>query len=209
MKDLLARAEPNIDEILFALILASAGGLIFFTVFDISIHDGYVLDDISKCFVGNIEESCLFLQEEHGCDGLNQLCIGERYWATLNGIVLFFGGTLAVMRFVFGKLAGADTNFNLFAVSGMWFLSGTILFYTGWLDYFYYVFQDITIPNKLPWLNEAGGFSVVKIFGNDANIVEKSDMYILMGIGVGILAGLWALLVHHHRKGKLEEWGLI
>ena len=76
MKDLLARAEPNIDEILLALILASAGGLIFFTVFDISIHDGYLIDDISRCYVGNEEDVCKQLQERHGCDGTDQLCIG-------------------------------------------------------------------------------------------------------------------------------------
>lgn len=204
MKDLLARAEPNIDEILLALILASAGGLIFFTVFDINIHDGYVLDDISKCFIGNDEESCLFLQEKHGCDGLDQLCIGIRYWTMLNTMVLLFGSALFVLRFGFGRLAGANLDFNLIKISGMWFLSGTILFYTGWLDFLYYVFQDKPLPTLaeggLPWLNEAGGFGIVKRLGSDPNLVEAGDMYVLMVIGVGVLLGLWALVHIHHKR---------
>lgn len=210
MKDLLARLEPNIDEIILALAVATIGSIVFFTVFDINVHDGYVLDDISDCFASNLSDRCEALRIEHGCDTTDQLCIGERYWDTLVGTVLWFGAVFFILRVGFGKLAGAETSGMLFLIGFMWFFSAVLLFYFGWLDLLYYVFQDISIPTLaeggLPWLNHAGFFSVVKIFGSDPNLVEDIDMYILNALGLIILLGGWYLVAHAHRNGILQKY---
>ena len=71
---LLAKPQPSISEFGVAILLSFIA-IIAFTYVDINIFNNYVLPDI-----------------ETG------QATGELYWATLNGIVLFVGGSIFVGR---------------------------------------------------------------------------------------------------------------
>lgn len=207
MHDLLARPRPSGYEVILVLPLAL---LItsFIAVIDITIFDGYVLPDLEECFPSNTSEKCNEMRERFGCAQFDQQCIADSYHRMLEDIVIVFGSILFVLRLVFGLLAGAKPSTMLIFIAFLWFLSGTILFYTGWIDTFYYEFRGLEIPDTLAWLNGIGLFVLVQQFGDDPNMVEKSDLYLLNAIGIISLISLWVWMIYHHKKHHLQRIGI-
>jgi hypothetical protein len=221
MKDLLANPQPSGYEFVFALGIA-VSFLILFTVIDMTIHDGFVRPIISECPPEVINDFCeerrlelltnnpstSFLKETFLSEQDEQLRLGGQYWIMLLIIVIFFMIFVMSFRLFSGIMSGASINPMLFIVTGMYGYSVLSLYYFGWLDWLYFVSRKIPIPEDLAWLNGVGLFQYVQNYGINSN-VNNTDLYILMIIGLGTLFGGWAFLIHHHKKGKLEDWGLM
>ncbi|MCV0393681.1 MAG: hypothetical protein K5790_10405 [Nitrosopumilus sp.] len=221
MRDLLANPQPSGYEFAFAIGIA-VSFLILFTVIDIVIHDGFVRPIIAGCPPEVITDFCEerrlellvnnpltnFLKNTFLSEQDEQLRLGGQYWMMLLIIVIFFVVFVMIFRLFSGILAGASINPMLFIITGMYGYSVLSLYYFGWLDWLYYVSRKLPVPDDLPWLNGVGLFQYVQNHGINSN-VNNSDLFILMIFGLISLIGGWAILIHHHKKGKLEEWGLI
>lgn len=208
MQDVFRKVQPTLPEWLSNFFLGTLATIILFTVIDIVVHDGYVLDDISDCWSGNNSERCVGLYETHNCSLGDQLCLGKNYWSLLTAIVQVTGILLLVGRIVVGKLAGAKTNPMLFVVGGMWYLSSVILFYFGFLDSLYYWLRGIEVPQKLEWLDGVGLFTLVEKLGVTPS-VDISDLYLLNFLGIVIYLGIWIFMVWHHKKKTWQRLHLL
>ena len=208
MQDVFRKVQPTLPEWLSNFFLGTLATIILFTVIDIVVHDGYVLDDISDCWSGNNSERCIGLYETHNCVVGDQLCLGKNYWSLLTAIVQVTGIFLLVGRIVVGKLAGAKTNPMLFVVGGMWYLSSVILFYFGFLDSLYYWLRGIEVPQKLEWLDGVGLFTLVEKLGVTPS-VDISDLYLLNFLGIVIYLGIWIFMVWHHKKKTWQRLHLL
>ena len=206
MKDLLKNPQPSKPEFLVALFFTFLA-VIAVTQIDINIHDGYVLDDIADCHPNNDSQRCEELRKEMGCESADQLCLGDRYQATLMGIVILLGFILAFTRLVLGKLAGAKTSISLLFIAFLWFASGIILFYFGWLDTLYFIMQKEPIPVTLDWLNNVGLFKYVQNFGATID-VNNTDLYILNLVGLIVFFGMWYIAEFHYKKRTLAKLGI-
>ena len=60
----------------------------------------------------------------------------------------------------------------------------------------------------LPWLDNSGGFQYLKQFGATQS-VDDTDLYTLMGIGLVGYIGVWAFMIHHHKKKTWKRMGLL
>ncbi len=187
MKDILAKPQPSRDEAILAIVF----------VFAITIGVGYIDAVIFDTYVK---------PDMNGVD--DWFAVGVPYWGILSGIVVWLALGLGVLRIVLGKLAGAKTNLMLFFTGGLWTVSTVILYNSGFIDYFYYKLRNLQIPNQLEWLDTIGLFQWTRNLTGNAS-VEPNDLYLTMGIGVGVLVGLWYLIEMHHRKGTLKKLGLV
>ncbi len=198
MQDLLRKPTPTIYELVLVIPLALIITA-FIAVIDISIFDGYVLPQLAECYPENTSDFCIDVRERLGLQPNEQIKIGDLYWDILESIVIIFGTTLFVIRIVFGKLAGARWSLMLFFVASLWFISITILFYSGFIDTFYYILRGIEVPMTLEWLDQSGIFQITKQFGETTS-VDKSDLYLTNGIGITVLIGFWFWMHYHHSK---------
>ena len=71
---------------------------------------------------------------------------------------------------------------------------GSGIFFFGYVDTFYYIFQNEDIPNELGWLNEVGVFAEAKVWTGDPNIVEKEDLFLVNILGLVVL-GTFAFII--------------
>jgi len=216
LKDILAKPFPTITEFIFMMFVV-ATFTIFVTFIDIMIHDSYVRPIIAECYETNDSKFCeerrseLLRDENFWVETSNQnpqIQLGGNYWLALLTIPIFVAGLLAVTRPVLGVMAGAKINPMLFIIGGLWGFSVFSLYYFGWLDFLYFYLRDMPIPETLDWLNGVGLFALVQPYGPTDN-VDNTDLYLLMGIGVVLLVGIWSFFIHHHRKKTWHTLGLI
>ena len=180
IQNLLKKPQPTTSEFFVALIIIFIA-ISAFTIIDINIFNSYVLPEL-------------------------EANPGDLYWATLNGIVVFVGGSIAILRFSFGIMAGSKLTLNLVIISLLWGFSVVILFYFGWLDSLYYQFQGLDIPDALPWLNSVGVFIYTKAICGDVNLVERCDLLYTNVIGFLALIGFWAIFISCHWKRVLIKF---
>lgn len=221
VKDLLAKTQPSVGEFVFMLGVTITF-ILFITFIDMMIHDGYVRPIIAECFETNTVNFCeerrfellsespitSYLGDSLLSEQDDQLKLGGHYWLALLTIVIFISTIMGVGRIVMGKLAGAKTNPMLFIIGGLWSFSVVSLYYFGWLDYLYFKLRDLQIPDTLSWLNGVGLFKYVQGLGNTAS-VDSTDLYLLMGIGLGLFLGVWLFFIHHHKKKTWKKLGFI
>jgi hypothetical protein len=131
------------------------------------------------------------------------VAVGQPYQSIMLGMILWVALGFAVFRIVMGLLAGAKLTPILFLTGGLYFVSTLIFHNTGWTDYFYYTLRKIPIPDQLPWLDTMGLYQWVR-FATGGDSVDKTDLYIGMGIGVLVLLTLWFFAIHHYKKGALK-----
>lgn len=213
--DLLAKPFPTIGEF-FLMIVVVTMFIVFVTLVDILIHDSYIGPIIAECNAQNNSEFCEKMRASLINDSFfwnvdyhdPQLQLGGTYWFTLLLIPLFVAVLLAIFRPVMGILAGAKINPMLFIIGLLWGFSVIVLYYFGWLDFLYYFLRNIPIPETLIWLNGVGAFQLVQHLGPTEN-VDKSDLLLLMGIGIVLLISVWAFFIHHHKKKTWHRLGLI
>lgn len=209
MTNLLARQIPTKTEAFF-IITISIGIVLILGYSDIIHHDFYVKPAISHCFSSNQDEFCSNLRALHNLPSDAQIEIGDKYWEVqkiqlLSFLILLFFIKIAI---VFGK-PGRNERIKFSGIilftAMVWALSGATLFYFGGIDFFYYELRpELEMPDELPWLNEMGVFSYLKIFGDDPNTVEKSEVYIGFLLGVAIVIGVWLILIYKTRKLNIE-----
>lgn len=205
VRDVFAKPEISLPEIILLFAFSIGVGAIGFAVVDYVLHDLYVLPSIETCYKGNDELFCQNLAKRLGVTEItDQLQIGRAYWDIQFGLVFVTGTFLAIFRFASGFLAGSR-SIMLFIVSGAWFVGAVIPYFTGYIDTFYYVLRGIDIPDRLPWLNEAGLFEYVKVFGNP-NVVESFEVILLNIIGFFMLVLLVFWLHQHHKRGHFDRW---
>lgn len=216
MKDQLAKPFPTVGEFILMIVIVSMVTL-FVTWIDIMIHDSYILPIIAECYESNLSEFCenrrteLLQESNWWVETSNenpQLQLGGNYWFTLLAIPIFIAILLSIIRPVMGVLAGAKINPMLFIIGILWGISVISLYYTGWLDFGYYFLRDLDIPMTLNWLDGVGAFAYVQQFG-PTDSVDESDLYLLMGIGLVSLIGVWSFMIHHHKKKTWHRLGLI
>lgn len=207
-KDLLKNMIPSTQEALFAIIVVSFVVNFAFAYMDVVVHDNYTLLITGNCYAENMSEFCINARELHECTDAvdSQRCLGMRYWVMLPQLVFALALFLAIARMFFGLIAGAERNAMILVIGGAWFLSAIMLPYFGWGDWAYYVILDRPMDDLLPWLNDSGFLEHTKlILGSDPVNVESIDLYFTMGIGLGLLIGMWTILTHLNRK-ELLEW---
>ena len=210
MTNLLAKQIPTPSEAIF-LIAVVIGIIAVLGYTDIILHDFYVKPDIKECFPQNQNQFCTDLRNLHGLPFDAQIDIGNKYWDVLKIQLLAFLVLLFFIKIaiIFGKPGkkGERLKFGglILFTAIVWGISGGILFYFAGVDFFYYELRpDVPMPDELPWLNEAGALKYLKIFGEDPNMVEKAEVYFAFGLGVGILIGIWLILIYKSRKLNLE-----
>ena len=163
---------------------------------DIVFFDNYVLPDIAYCNPDRYEqEHCLSLREKTGCmDSMDQNCIGNIYWQQVEkqayglAIVLFIARIIpsAVNHFSgrkkFDKIAIIDAIW--------WSILALIIFMFGVIDYGYYVFRGLDIPDELPWLSNVGIFTHSMQLTGSPTVVEALDLkitFVLSFVAIGAL----------------------
>ena len=124
---------------------------------------------------------------------------GGQYQGIMQGLVVWIALGLSGMRVAMGILAGAKIVPILFLTGVLWFFSTIIFHHFAFTDYFYYKLRDLEMPETLDWLNEVGIFNIIR--NGD---VTKGDVFLVMGIGIGILLLMWGLAIHHYKKGALR-----
>jgi len=137
-----------------------------------------------------------------------QLEIGNAYWAVLLIQAITLSFVMFLLRIFITRLARQRLTPLSFFVAGLWGFTTFAFYYFGWLDWGYYALRGMTIPDTLPWLDGVGAYVLVQGLGVTSS-VDKTDLFLLMGIGVIIVAGLWALAIHHHKKQTLRKLGII
>lgn len=206
--DLLRRIQPSPNEFAFHVIFVIlATGL--FTVIDINVHINYVNPLLAECYESNNSELCFETRERAGIldDPSNQLAIGDTYWGTLLGVVLTIGMFFGAVRIVMGLLAGDRHIRMLILIGVLWFWGTVAFFYFGYLDFGYYFLRGEMVDDVLPWLDGVGLFKYVQPFGATEH-VDRSDLYILMMIGIPAFLLPWYWMIHHHKIGTLKRMGL-
>jgi len=204
--DLLRKSQPSHLEFGFLLtIVAILTGLLIFT--DISIHESYIKQIIATCYPENQENFCMIIRAFLGLSETAQLEIGGTYWAVLSIQAVTLAGVMGLLRLMVAKLAGEEFNAMVIFVALMWAFTTYAFFLFGYLDYGYYIFQGLGVPPVLDWLDGVGLFVFVQGFGATES-VDDTDLYLLMGIGGGIVLGIWATITHHYRVGTLKKLGL-
>ena len=124
---------------------------------------------------------------------------GDQYQGIMQSLVIWIALGLAGMRVSLGILAGAKVVPILFLTGALWFFSTIIFHHFAFTDYFYYKLRVLEMPDTLDWLNDVGIFTIIR----DGD-VTKSDVHLVMGIGVGILLLMWFVAIHHYKKGTLK-----
>lgn len=199
LPDFLQRPRPSTQEAIFAILVIGFIVNFVFAYTDVIVHDNFVGLIVAECYPSNETEFCQKAREVTECPDNSQNCLGLRYWVLLPQLVLIVSGFTAILVMFFRILGGAKINGAIILVGIAWFITGIILPYTGWGDFTYYLIKDESIPDLLPWLDNAGLFPYIN-FGSDPQAVEKIDLYGLMGIGLVLLVGLWYSLTHINKK---------
>lgn len=203
MSQSIQESSPIIVELVglfFITILVT--GLIVYT--DIRFFDDYVLDDIARCHPENQEQSCVDQRKRFGLAEDAQIEIGNPYWELLmiQFIVIpigFAGFRLLTIVVRKRKL----TALRLFVVF-LWGALPLILFLFGIIDVFYFVARGDEIPETLEWLNMVGVFEYTKSFGDDPLNVERSDLLLTFGLGVGFIVLLFFIATKMYQESRLR-----
>ena len=203
MSQQIQETPPIVVELVgLFFITVLVAGLIVYT--DIRFFDDYVLDDISRCHPENFEDACVEQRQKFGLAEDAQIEIGNPYWELLmiQFVVLpigFAGFRLLTILVRKRKL----TALRLFVVF-LWGALPLILFLFGVIDVFYYVGRGIEIPETLEWLNMVGVFEHTKAFGNDPFTVEKNDLLLTFGLGVGLIVLLFFIATRMYQDSRLK-----
>ena len=209
MTNLFDRQIPTKSEAFF-IITISIGITLVFGYSDIIHHDFYVKPAISECFAENQSKFCSDLRTLHGLPSNAHIDIGNKYWEVqkvqlYSILVILFFIKIAIIFGKPGKKERIKFSGIILFTAMVWAFSGAILFAFGGIDFFYYELRpEVPIPDKLPWLNETGVFPYFKIFGEDKNTVEKAELYSVFLLGVGIMIGIWLILIYKTRKLNRE-----
>jgi len=203
MSQSIQETSPIVVELaglLFITILVT--GLIVFT--DIKFHDDYVLGLITRCHPDNMEDVCVEKRQDFGLAEDAQVELGNPYWELLmiQFIVIpigFAGFRLLTILVRRRKL----TALRLFVVF-LWGALPLILFMFGIIDVFYYYGRGIDIPDQLEWLNMVGIFEYTKAFGDDPINVERSDLLLTFGLGVGFIVLLFFIATKMYQESRLR-----
>jgi len=201
MADLLARQQLSLAEFLLLLIV---GGLMLslLTYSDIINHDFYVKPAIEECFPENQNDYCTKLRNQQNLPSDAQIKIGTAYWNLLQVQAVVFGAILFILRIGFGYLAERKISGLLILKGILWGGTFTLLFLFGWLDFGYYIFQNETVPDTLPWLDDSGIFIYFKVLGEDNTTVDRGDLYLGMIIGATIIVTIWLLFIYEWNRMK-------
>jgi len=192
------------------LVIIISGYAWILTDSDIVFFDTYVLPSIVFCHPDNfVAEQCEELRRITGCeDSLDQLCIGEVYWRQLNIQAWGLASVLFLARIVpsIVLLATGRRKFRpIIIIEAFWWAGlALIIFMAGIIDYGYYTFRGLEIPETLDWLNQVGLFQYTKTITGDPLIVERADLYITLLIGVVgiVLVYLFATAVYKTTRLK-------
>lgn len=205
--DLLRKAQPSTEEFFFLLIITGIfAGLIIYT--DIVVHDTYIRTIVAECTPNNHEGICDLIRAIQGLPMDAQLTIGNAYWGVLLIQVIVFAGIIGILRVMFAKLAGAKIDAMVIFIGLLWFITASAFFFFGFLDAGYYKLRGMEIPLQLEWLDGVGLFTLVQGLG-DTSSVDRSDLFVLMFIGLVLVVGLWVLVTHHYKKGTLKKIGIV
>lgn len=209
MTNLFARQIPTKSEAFFIITIA-IGIIAVLGYSDIIHHDFYVKPSISHCFAEQQDEFCTNLRALHNLPSDAQIEIGNKYWDVqkiqlLSFLILLFFIKIGI---VFGK-PGKNERIKFSGIilftAMVWALSVALLFYFAGIDWMYYELRpELDMPNELPWLNQMGALSVLKGIGGDPEMVEKNEVHFAFFLGIGIVIGIWLILIYKTRKINRE-----
>ncbi len=182
------------------------------TVTDILFFDDYVLPDLSECHPSNQSEHCQDVRDRHGLAVDAQNEIGDKYWTELVRQGFFIGFILFVIRMAFGWLLAREgirkiqTSTILMAV--FYGVVGAGIFFFGYVDTFYYIFQNEDIPSELAWLNGVGIFSEAKSWTGDPTLVEKEDLFLVNALGIVVLGTFAFIIMYVYANSGKKHRGI-
>ncbi len=182
------------------------------TVTDILFFDDYVLPDLAECHPQNQSEHCIDVRERHGLaiDAQNE--IGNKYWNELVRQGIFIGFILFVIRMSFGWLLAREgirkiqTSTILMAV--FYGLVGAGIFFFGYVDTFYYIFQNEDIPEQLAHLNGVGIFSEAKGWTGDPDTVDREDLFLVNILGLVVLGAFAFVIMYVYANSGKKHRGI-
>ena len=176
---------------------------------DIIVHSKYVLGVQSECYDQNKSDYCNKVRQDLQVTSQSQ--IPNAYYGVL---LLHAFGTAGLMIFIrlglsyFAKGGIKYIKAMDVYVALLWGVTISLFFMSGFLDWGYYWGKQI--PDKLEWLNDSGIFQYTKALGSDPINVERSDLFVTMYIGIGILLLIWTPAMHKYHKNRnlMQEIGL-
>ena len=195
-------------QFVFAL-FAISGYVYIIGSSDINFFDGYVLRTISECWPGNDSEFCKTARLDLGCPATDQLCLGNKYWSSVNYQAITLAILLGVLRLI-PSLIGIVTGRRKFRFATgfevVWYpVMALIVFLGGCIDIFYYWLRNMPIPLELPWLNGVGFFVYTKSFTGSPLMVENTDLLLTFGISTGLLIILFFVAMFVYSKSGLTK----
>jgi len=205
MTNLLARQIPTKSEAVFIIVI-SFGIIGILGYSDIIVHDFYVKPTIAECFPDNQEQFCTDLRNLHGLPSDAQIDIGNKYWDVqkvqlITFLLLLFFIKIAIVFGKPGKNERIKFSGLILFTAMVWAFSGAVLFAFGGIDITYYGLRsELEMPDELPWLNDSGAMVYFKILGDNPEVVEKNDLIIGFLVGVGLVIGVWLILIYKTRK---------
>ena len=201
----LTREQPypiiaELTGLFFITILIT--GLVVFT--DIRIFDDYIGLAIKTCHADNQELLCILLRQKQNLASDEQIGIGNSYWGLLVIQAVVIPISFSAFRFLTIAVRKRKFTDLRILIIILWGLVPFILFYFGSIDVFYYVGRGMEIPDQLDWLNNAGIFQYTKMFGIDPLNVERNDLLLTFGLGVGFIVLLFFIATKMYEHSRLR-----
>lgn len=195
----LSENAPFIGEIIFLLVImfASIGE---FTYIDITTHDIYALPWGELCYTGNTNADCKHIQDITNCPNGGDSCIEAKYAAMLTEEVFWISGLMIFIKAALIMMFKRKFTLTRIFQTIVWGIAPVILIFTGFEDYLYYAVRNMSIPQQMPWLSNAGLFPIV-----DQNILHVTDanslsLYIVMGIGMSAVFAIFAMNLYMTKR---------
>ena len=192
---------PKVLSSQFVLVLILISGYAWIiTDSDIVFFDKYILEDISYCNPDRYEqEHCKKVRENTGCaDSMEQLCIGNIYWRQVEKQAYGLAALLFMARIIpsiVNHFSGRKKFESIAIIDAMWWSAlALIIFFFGVIDYGYYVFRGIDIPETLPWLDHVGVFTHTKQISGDPTSVDEFELKLTFLLGLGVLGSVLFLM---------------
>ena len=169
------------ESIMLLIIIGSS--IVVWTYVDVTTHDIYALPWGAMCYEGNKNPDCKHIQDITNCPNGGDACIEAKYAQMLSVEAFYLAGLMMFLKIAIAMLLKRKINATRIVQAIIWGLAPLVLLETGWEDFLYYTSRNLTVPDTLPWMNNAGLFQSVDKTLLHTTQATAMSLYIVMAIG--------------------------